>query len=597
MTATAQTSNRIGHKAPVSCTAASRDGRFVASGSYDATIRIWDPQKRALVRTLSASSLVNGVAFSPDGTKIASGECDYAAYIRDIESGKILQSFHGHEDDVNAISWSPDGKYLATASFDDTARIWDSNTGKCLRVLQGHDDDVNGVFWSPNGQLLATASDDHTVRIWDFASGTLRTTLHGAEDWCDHAHFSPDGARIACSSMDGRARIFRVSDGELLLTLAQHGSSVKALCWTHDGTRICTASYDHYLREFDAETGLLTNEVIDSTMWSRFVSEIGTTGRYVTGSFDGAPLIWDPASGAQEIVVAPTHGINAASISPDEKLVATPCDDGVTRIFDLESGDLLQILHGHSGPPICAAFSPQGDLLATGSWDNSVAVFRTSDWQLVTRIRGISDIVCALVFSHDGKEIVTANYSGAVVRWDAQSGQLLGVLTLHQGSAKGLCRGPEDSYLSGGRDGEVHRSRACGEVERWPVANTILNAVALDRDARRYATAARNHSVCVFDAKTGKKLHSFADHPCSVKTVSWSCDDQTVFAGYYDGAVLVWNIDVNDARVISPVEGHAVSQVSALHSGQLVIGSWNSRGTVSITQTNGKLVKKISALR
>lgn len=596
MTATAQTSTRIGHKAPVSCTAASLDGRFVASGSYDATIRIWDPQKRALVKALPTSSLVNGVAFSPDSTKIASGECDYAAYIRDIESGKILCEFHGHQDDVNSISWSPDGKYLATASFDDTARVWNANTGKCLQVLSGHEDDVNGVFWSPDGKLLATASDDHTVRIWEFETGKLLTVLRGAEDWCDHAHFSPDGKRIACSSMDGRARIFRVADGELLLTLAQHGSSVKALCWNHDGTRVCTASYDHFLREFDAATGALVHEVTDYTMWSRFVSEIGSTGCYVTGSFDGAPLIWDPARGAEEIITAPTHGINAAQVSPDESLVATPCDDGCTRIFDLQTGDLLQSLRGHSGPPICAAFSPKGDLLATGSWDDSVAVFRTSDWQLITRIRGIADIVCALVFSHDGKEIITANYSGAVVRWDAQTGQLLGVLTLHHGSAKGLCRGPEDSYLSGGRDGEVHRSRACGEVERWPVANTIINAVALDRDARRYATASRNHSVCVFDAKTGKKLHAFTDHPCSVKTVSWSYDNETVFAGYYDGTVLVWQPDAGTAQLLSPVDGHAVSQVTSLQSAQLVIGSWNSRGSVSITQADGRLVKKISAL-
>ncbi len=76
------------HVAPISCATVSADARWIASGSYDATIRIWDATTGSVVRVIEATSLVNGIDFSPDGRFIASGECDHVAYLRDVENGE-----------------------------------------------------------------------------------------------------------------------------------------------------------------------------------------------------------------------------------------------------------------------------------------------------------------------------------------------------------------------------------------------------------------------------------------------------------------------------------------------------------------------------
>jgi WD40 repeat protein len=575
------------HIAPISCTTASRDARFIASGSYDATIRIWDAKTGRVARRIAATSLVNGIDFSPDGRSIASGECDHAAYVREVETGRTLRGLRGHTDDVNCVAFSPDGRRLATASFDDTARIWDLDSGHCLHVLAGHADDVNGVHWSPDGALVSTASDDGTARLWDARTGAQLAILEGAQDWCDHAPFSPDGRQLVVSSMDGRARIFSIPDGRLVRVLADHGGPVKAVGWSRDGRRICTASYDHRLREFDASSGTRLREVSNAWMWTRTVTEIGAGRGWVTGSFDGAPLVWGADGTARPLAVAPTHGAGGAEVSPDERLVAVPADDGWTRVFRIADGVRVASLRGHDGPPICAAFSPDGRRLATGSWDDSVAIHDTASFELVTRIRGINDVICALTFSQSGRELVTAHYSGALVRWDASSGQILGVLGAHHGSAKGLCRGPAGTYLSGGRDGEILRSGGARAASRWPIARTIVNDVALDPSGRRFASASRDHGVRVHDAETGAVIASYDAHPCSVKTVTWSHDGARVVAGYYDGSVLLWEPEPGTAKIVSPVQGHSVSQVSVLRDGRLVISSWNPEGQVVLADADG----------
>ncbi len=582
-----------GHDAPLSCTASDASGRRIATGSYDATIRIWDPDSAEQLRSIRATSLVNGIVFSPDGLQIASGECDYIAYIREISTGREIRAFRGHEDDVNSVAWSPDGNFLATASFDDTARIWDVSNGECLLRLTNHTDDVNGVHWSPDGKRISTASDDRTVRIWDAHSGEERLVLDDASDWCDHAPFSPDGSRIACSSMEGRARVYDAESGQLLLTLSHHDAAVKAVCWSRDGRRICTASYDHHLREFDAETGRILRKTYYPNMWSRFIDEIGDTGRYLTGSFAGAPVVWDAKRGTRELIEKPTQGLNAAALSSDARWVALSSDNGSTEIVERSNNRRVASLRAHEGAPLVAEFCPSGELLAIGAWDGSVAIHSCDSWELTSHIRGLRDIVCALTFSEDGSELVCATYSGAVLRWNVATGQLLGVLTLHHGSAKALCRGADGTYLSGGRDGTIHRSHADGSVEIFRVANTIINAVALSPDQRVFASASRDHSVRIHDSANGEVLARFEDHPCSIKTVTWSNDGHSIAAGYYDGTIVLWDPESSQSRLLQPKPAHAISQISFLPDGNLLVGSWNPLGRARILDQEGEPIASL----
>src|SRR3990170_3553935 len=153
----------------------SPDGSRLASGSDDRTIRIWDSVSgQSIGKPLSGhTDWVRSVAWSPDGSRLASGSNDMTIRIWDSESGQSIgEPLRGHTGVVFSVAWSPDGSRLASGSRDRTIRIWDSESGQSIgNPLRGHTDFVLSVAWSPDGSRLASGSGDGTIRIWDSESG------------------------------------------------------------------------------------------------------------------------------------------------------------------------------------------------------------------------------------------------------------------------------------------------------------------------------------------------------------------------------------------------------------------------------------------
>jgi WD40 repeat protein len=127
-----------------------------------------------------------------------------------------LVTLRGHSAPVYGVAFSPDGKRLATASDDNTAKVWDAFTGRELLTLRGHSYHVRGVAFSPNGKYLATASNDDTTRVWDAATGQALLTLHGHKGFVWGVAYSPDGKRLATASEDGTVQVYAIDIHELL---------------------------------------------------------------------------------------------------------------------------------------------------------------------------------------------------------------------------------------------------------------------------------------------------------------------------------------------------------------------------------------------
>lgn len=186
-----------GHQQDIYSLDFASDGRHIASGSGDRSIRLWDIQEGQCVLTMEIEDGVTTVAMSPDNRYVAAGSLDKSVRIWDTTSGFLVERTEGeqgHKDSVYSVAFSPRGDHLVSGSLDKTIRMWRLNnnsrpigstgsthtkTGDCIRTFEGHKDFVLSVALTPDGAWVMSGSKDRGVQFWDPDTGHAQLMLQG----------------------------------------------------------------------------------------------------------------------------------------------------------------------------------------------------------------------------------------------------------------------------------------------------------------------------------------------------------------------------------------------------------------------------------
>jgi len=266
------------HGDSVCCVAFSGDGRYLASGSDDNTVKLYDVQTKTLLHNFQDhGGLVLGVALSADGRYLASGSNDTTVKLYDVQTNTLLHSFEDHSETVYAVAFSGDGRYLASGSADNTVKLYDMQTKTLLHSFEDHSESVYAVAFSGDSRYLASGSGDKTVKLYDMQTKTL---LHSFEDHSESVYavaFSGDSRYLASGSVDTTVKLYDVQTKQCFHTFHGHSEWVEGVALSSNGYYLASASGDQTVNLLDIRKLILAHEISLGEISSRAL--VGQAGR------------------------------------------------------------------------------------------------------------------------------------------------------------------------------------------------------------------------------------------------------------------------------------------------------------------------------
>ena len=467
------------------------------------TTRLLKSQTDQSIATLGGlGSSISSVAFSSDGTKIASGSSDSTIRLWDLASGKELSVLRGHESEVVSVAFSPDGKTLASGSDDKSIRIWDIASAKELSVLRGHKSGVTSVAFGSDGTKLASGSYDKSIRLWDIASAKELSMLAGHESLVTSIAFSPAGRELASSGGDGTIRLWDIA-ATLELAVLKSGS-VRSFAFSPDGSKIASAGDDWTIRLWDLSIGRELSVLRGHKSWVTSVVFSPDGTMLASDSDDKTIRLWDLASGKELSVLGGQESwVTSVVFSPDGKTIAFGSDDNSIRIWDIANGKELTLLTGHESIITSIAFSPDGKSLASGSDDQSIRIWDIASGKETSVLTGHESLITSLAFNPDGTKLASAGDDWTIRIWDIASGKQISELTGHESLVTSVAFSPDGTTLASGSIDSTIRFWDLARKTELAVLDNETDSrrfVAFSPDGSRIASGSSRQTIRLWDA-------------------------------------------------------------------------------------------------
>jgi len=548
---------------------------------------------------------------------------------------KIQQQalFVGHQKELNRVGISSDNQRVITASNDETAKLWTIN-GDLIATLGGHLKGVKRARFNHLGTQILTLDHSRMVKLWDGLTGKLLyefDTYQG--DMRDvtntdliEARFDLNDQRILTAHADGKVKLFDLK-GNIIRSFENHLKQVNGLWLSHpDEKQLLTFSNDHTVRLWDVQTG---NEIFsweagdkvqaaafsfdnqyvaagDNTgnvyLWSRTNGSLVHTfrvgekhrakvvhlafqpnvdnvskGLILAVSFDDHSVwMWSTKTKDVEYSFSQLGEVaKHAVFSPDGRfLMAT--SDSFIRVWDVEKGQLIQKIGGHTGDVVYAAYANDGKWIISAGLDQTARLWSINpidkDFKVLT---GHTNSIKKTVFSPDGHYLLSISEDYTAKLWHAHAekmGNLVASFELKQ----------ETNDLLFSPDSQSFAIAVRNNVKRWqinqkPLPELIahtnkINRIKFSTNGKQILTTSNDQTAKLWDAETGKELKTFL-HETKVNWANFARQDEWIVTVADDGHIKLWHINSNETKLIGR-HSQGIRHASLSFDGQLIaIGS------------------------
>ncbi|MCA9188138.1 MAG: protein kinase [Pirellulaceae bacterium] len=457
------------HDDSILCLELSANGKWLASGSYDNTGKIWRVDNG---HEISLGCILRGhnwwvwdVTFSRDASVVLTAGQDGKVVVWQFSGGDApaatkTTEFLGHPGPVYSVDIASDGFHVASGGNDRRILTWDWRTIEPINIpdrvagaavaaqdyhaLIGHQSAVRCVRFSPDATRIASASFDNSVRVWDAETGELYKVLRGHEREVRDCCFSADGRQVISASHDKTVREWNVGDyHEVRLlrthTFQGHDNAVMSATYSHNGQRVVTASRDRSAILWDAVTGDSLQIFVEGHEYlASNVAFLSDHRRLVTGGADNLLIVWDLATGT-ELTRIENVGHNGVVAVGNRTALAATSDREQVRLFDLDQPQLVRALSGHNANVTAIAFDNSDSHLFTADATGHCILWSIPECEPRWQKRLHNGLVTAAHFAADGQRLITASGDNTVAQWSVvDGGELPGGVIAHPDWVSGL---------------------------------------------------------------------------------------------------------------------------------------------------------------
>jgi WD40 repeat protein/tRNA A-37 threonylcarbamoyl transferase component Bud32 len=550
------------HGSPIVAMAYASNGRLLATGAADGTVRLWD----------AASGEPRGEALSHDGEVVALMFAARAPVLlvatdrgevvaRDAETGRPLRPAMREDGPIVAAAISGDGRRLAIGRQDGAVRLVETSSGDILGGGIVYPGPVVSVSFSTDDRLVLSGSEDGTVRLSDATSGAARAPAiqHGGR--LTTALSRPDGGAVLTAGADGFARLWDAATGAPVVPPMDHHGPITEAVFHPGGTHILTMGDVTIARLWNATTGMEEVSREGARGHQNYVQSaaISPDGRrVVTASLDRTAGLWElPGDRRAGNPLPHDRGVVSVVFAPAGRTVVTRDDRGRVRLWRL----------GLDGPPTAPLELPRPVLsialtlddrrIVTGGEPGGARFRDLASGEVVGPSLEQRALVWAVALSRDERRVAIAGFSKAAQVWEVESGEPIGKPMPSDREIVSVAFSPNGALLATGSRDETARlfDAATGEPRGEPMRHPgRLMVVRFTPDGTALVTGCEDGVVRFWDVATGRLLDRTFRHEDGVRALDFHPGGRLIATGSLDGTARLW--DLESGRPVGPPLAH-----------------------------------------